>query len=236
LRYAGESHGFKYAAGIGYSDWSGTGSLNTRGCSIIGGTTAAASSVQSPTGSADCNQLGLSASIIHVDTGLFFTGAYGVKQDDNRQAAFAAAAIVAGQVPGAVDDSDDFYSLMGGIEQKFGQVGKTLGKTTFYGNYEHYNTGGIIGGNSFTATGRPRNLSDLFGTAGVFLGSGADIDVWGAGLNQNVEAASLDLYLAWQRAEADISGSRNGSTSGPGATTVSTEPIDMIMSGAVIKF
>jgi hypothetical protein len=236
LRYAGESHGFKYAAGIGYSDWSGSGSLNTRGCSIIGGTTAAASSVQSPTGSADCNQLGLSASIIHVDTGLFFTGAYGVKHDDNRQAAFAAAAIAAAQVPGAVDDSDDFYSLMGGIEQKFGQVGKTLGKTTFYGNYEHYNTGGIIGGNSLTATGRPRNLNNLFGTAGVFLGSGADIDVWGAGVNQNVESASLDLYLAWQRAEADISGSLNGSASGPGATTVSTEPIDMIMSGAVIKF
>ena len=57
LRYAGESHGFKYAAGIGYQDWSGSGSLNDRGCSIINGTVVAANSNQSLTGSADCNTL-----------------------------------------------------------------------------------------------------------------------------------------------------------------------------------
>jgi hypothetical protein len=236
LRYAGESHGFKYAGGIGYSSWTGEGSLNSRGCSVEGGSVVAPSAAQTTDGSSECTTLGLSGSVIHVETGLFFTGAYGIKRDDNRQAAFSAAAISVGQTPGAVDDSDDFYSLMGGIEQKFGQVGKALGKTTFYGNYEHYNTGAFIGGNSLTATGRPRNLSNVFGVGGTVLGSGAEIDVWGAGVNQNVEAASLDLYLAWQRAEADISGSLNGSSSGPGATTVSTEPIDMIMSGAVIKF
>ncbi len=118
LRYAGESHGFKYAAGIGYQDWSGSGSLNDRGCSIINGTVVAANSEQSLTGSADCNTLGLSASIIHVDTGLFFTGAYGVKHDEHRQAAFAAAAVANLQAPGAVDQSDDFYSLQAGVERK----------------------------------------------------------------------------------------------------------------------
>ena len=178
----------------------------------------------------------MSASIIHVDTGLFFTGAYGVKHDEHRQAAFAAAAVAAGQAPGAVDQSDDFYSLQAGVERKFGDHLGKLGRTTLYGNYEHYDTGGIIAGNSFTATGRPRNLNNVFGVGGVFLGSGSDINVWGAGVNQNVENASLDLYLAWQRAESEITGSRNGSANGPGAQTISIEPIDLVMSGAVIKF
>jgi len=140
-----------------------------------------------------------------------------------------------GVTPGSVDDSDNFYSLMAGIEQKFGALGK-LGKSTIYGNYEHYDTGGIIAGNGQTATGKPRSLTALFGSPVGLLGSGAEIDVWGAGFNQNIEAASLDLYIAWQRAEADISASRNGASNGANAATVNVEPIDMIMSGAVIKF
>jgi len=139
-------------------------------------------------------------------------------------------------MPGAVDQSDVLFAPGRRRAKVWRHLGK-LGRTTVYGNYEHYNTGGIIGGNSFTATGRPRDLRNLFNTGAVtFLGSGADIDVWGAGVNQNIEAASLDVYLAWQRAEADITGSRNGSANGPGAQTISIEPIDMIMSGAVIKF
>ena len=87
-----------------------------------------------------------------------------------------------------------------------------------------------------SATARPRDLHVLFGTGGTFLGSGTDINVWGVGVNQNFEAASLDLYLAWQRAQADISGSRNGASDGADAKTISVEPIDIVMSGAVIKF
>ena len=238
LRYAGEHGGFKYAGGIGYGQYSGTGSLNERGCAIINGT--GAYTTQSETGQADCSTLGLSASIIHVESGLFVTGAYGIKWDDNRNAAFAAVAPVG--TAGKVDDSDEFYSLQAGIERKLGALG-TLGRSTIYGNYEHYDTGAIIAGSGQTATSRPRNLASgtgagalFFGQGGTFLGSGAEIDVWGAGFNQNIEAASIDLYIAWQRAEADVSVSRNGAKNGADARSLSVEPIDLVMSGAVIKF
>jgi hypothetical protein len=231
LRYAGDFSGIKIAAGIGYSSWTGQGSLNTRGCAIdnaTGGT----GSAQSDTGSSSCQQLGLSGSILHEKTGLFFTGAYGIKWDDNRDKVFEAIVASPGQ---QVDDSDDFYSLQAGVERKFeGAIG-TLGKTTLYGEYEHYNTGAIISGNGATATARPRSLANLFNTAGI-LGAGADIDVWGLGVNQNIEKSALDLYAAWRHAEADVYGSTNGVKGGPGAQTLSIEPIDLIMTGARISF
>lgn len=232
LRYAGEHGGFKFAGGIGYSAWTGQGSLNTRGCSIVqtGGL-----SLQFTDGKSECEQLGLSASIMHVDTGIYFTGAYGIKWDENREASFK----VVSPSAGSIDDSDSFYSLMVGVEQKFGSLGK-LGKTTVYGEYEHYDTGAIIGGNSATATGRPRNLANLFaGTglpAGNYFGAGADIDVWGIGFNQNIEAAALDVYIGWRRAEAEIYGSSTGVKGGPNARTIDIEAIDTVMGGSRIQF
>jgi hypothetical protein len=134
-----------------------------------------------------------------------------------------------------VDDSDDFYQILAGVERKFdGELGK-LGKTTIYGEFEHYDTGAIISGNGLTATARPRSLATLFGVVGE-LGAGADIDIWGLGVNQNIEKAALDLYAAWRRAEADVYGSTNGVQNGPNARTLSIEPIDLIMTGARIQF
>jgi predicted porin len=211
LRYAGEFGGFKLAGGIGYSDWSDNGPLNLRGCAI-----------DPATQDASCSQLGLSASVLHIETGLFVTGGYGIKWDGNRDAAFGA----------NVDDTDDFYFLNAGVERKF----NLLGKTTLYGEWEHYDTGAIIAANGATATALPRNLASLFGVGGTFRGAGTDINVWGLGLNQNIEAAALDLYVAWRRAEADIYGSNNGVKNGPGAQTLSVEPIDLIMTGARIQF
>ena len=213
VRYAGEFSGVKLAGGIGYSAWTGVGGLNTRGCAI-----------NPATQDSECSQLGLSGSVLHEKTGLFVTGSYGIKWDENRQAAFGA----------PVDDEDQFYQIQAGIERKYdGPLGK-LGKTTIYGEYEHYDTGAIIAGNGQTATALPRNLASVFGVA--TRGAGADIDIWGLGINQNVEAAALDLYAAWRRADADIFGSTNGVKNGPNASTVSVEPIDMIMTGARIQF
>jgi predicted porin len=218
IRYASEFEGFKLAGGIGYSEWSGLGPLNTRGCAI---------DVPGDAGEADCSQLGLSASILHDKTGLFATGSYGIKWDDNRQAAFGGAPI---------EDEDQFYQILAGVERKYdGELGK-LGKTTVYGEYEHYDTGAIIAGNGQTATGRARSVAALFNVPAPFLGAGADIDVWGVGFNQNIEKAALDLYVAWRHAEADVFGSTNGVKGGPGAQTLSIEPIDLIMSGARIQF
>jgi hypothetical protein len=235
LRYAGEYSGFKVAGGIGYSDWNGVGSLNDRGCAIddpTGGT----GSTQNDNGNADCQQLGLSASILHEKTGLFVTGSYGIKWDENRDKIFELIAPSAGK---SVDDEDDFYQILAGVEKKFdGELGK-LGKTTVYGEFEHYDTGAIIAGNGQTATGRPRSFASNFGLnpgAAANLGAGADIDIWGGGINQNIESAALDLYLAYRRSEADVFLSDTGVKGDTGANTVKVAPLHLIMTGARIQF
>lgn len=218
LRYAGEHAGFKFAGGIGYAAWVGQGPLNSRGCAISGG-------------KSDCETLGLSGSVMHSDSGLYFTGAYGIKWDNNREAAFKA--VVPGV--GKIEDSDSFYSLMVGVERKFGVLGE-LGKSTIYGEFEHYDTGAIISGNGATASAAPRSLNSLFGLVGSYYGAGADIDVWGIGFNQNIEKASMDLYIAWRHAEGEVYGSNNGAKGGPNARTVDIEAMDMIMGGSRIQF
>jgi hypothetical protein len=229
LRYAGEHDGFKFAGGIGYADWVGTAAIppaapivgtNDRGCAIV-----------PATGHSDCETLGLSASILHEKTGLFVTGSYGIKWDHERSASFAGA---------PVDEDDSFYQVLAGVEKKFeGPLGK-LGKSTLYGEYEHYDTGAIISGNGDAANYLPRAITGVglanLGGGAAQLGSGADIDVLGGGVNQNFEAAALDLYLAYRWAQADVSVSDNGVQGGPGSGTFKFEPLHLIMSGARIQF
>ena len=101
LRYAGEHGGFKFAGGIGYAAWTGVGSQNTRGCSIdVEDAASPPAPGQFDEGKSECSQLGLSASIIHVESGLFATGGYGIKWDDKRSASFNGITNFTG-VPGA---------------------------------------------------------------------------------------------------------------------------------------
>ena len=171
----------------------------------------------------------MSGSIQHVETGLFVSGAYGIKWDRNRQDTFDLN--VAGAQ--AIDDEDSFYYVQAGIERKF----NSLGKTTIYGEYEHYDTGAGISGSGLTATGRPAsfNQNNGFARATGFL-AGADIDVWGFGINQQVDSAALDLYLGYRYSEADLLVTNNGSRSGGAATTYEVEGVHLVMTGAQIKF
>ncbi|MEQ1696995.1 MAG: hypothetical protein ABL901_14255 [Hyphomicrobiaceae bacterium] len=115
LRYAGEFSGFKLAAGIGYEVTTdgnvtptGTGERNCIN-NVVGG-----SDVQ-------CQQLGISGSIMHVPTGLFVTGVYGQRSDDK-----------------ATNNKEStHWRAVAGIEQKF----TSLGKTTLFGEYAQFDIG-----------------------------------------------------------------------------------------------
>jgi hypothetical protein len=252
LRYAAEHHGYRVVGGIGYSAWSGVGSLNTRGCSIDINDQPVTlpspnSNSQFDTGESECSQLGLSGSVMHLDTGLFVTGAYGIKWDDNRSAAFnglTSAGLGPGFTPASsVDDTDSFYSATIGIEQKLKHLGlDKFGKTTIFADYEHYDTGAIISANGLTATGRPRSFgpgNGFGGPGGVTynqLGSGAEIDVWGVGFNQNFESAALDTYVVYRWAESELTTTDNGAENGPNAHKWDFVPIQMLMAGSRISF
>jgi predicted porin len=218
LRYAGEFSGFRVAAGVGYkqqndnggkagADWQVCADLTEPG---IGGTTAT-----SPTKSAvDCNAIGLSGSIMHVPSGLFVYGSWGRIDDKNRKALYVA----------NVKDEDKHWYIQGGIEQKF----FALGKTTIYGEYGNYETGAGL-----AAFGQRADFSADFGR--TFLAS-SDVTVWGIGIVQNVEAAAMDLFLAYRNFSADLVVSNTGTTFSGSPASRAVEDMQIVMTGAIIRF
>jgi hypothetical protein len=120
LRYSGLVGGqFKVGAGIAYgvltdrdSAIASTSTLGNNGClpeSAIGGI--------------DCHQLGMSGSVMHLPTGLFVYGAYGIKSDDN--------------APDGEDDDSSFWYIQGGIEKNW----LPYGPTTLFAEFERFDTG-----------------------------------------------------------------------------------------------
>jgi hypothetical protein len=122
LRYGGEFNGIRLAAGIAYAQW--TDGTSTAGGGGTAGPERGCVDANGPAGlgtDVKCDELGLSASVMHVPTGLFVTGAYGYREDDKR---------VTLAIPGN-RNKDEFWNIMAGVEQKF----FPLGKTTIYGEY-----------------------------------------------------------------------------------------------------
>ena len=203
LRYAGEFSGLKLAAGIAYAQWTQ---------SDAGGTTCRAITVAGASSDTECETLGLSVSLLHTQTGLFGNFAYGYLQDDRRVAALNGTAGLTGRV----DDRDEFYWFQGGIQQKWLPVGKS----TIYGEY-YRGEFGTSGGNLLNAG---------FGAAAVANNRivGSEVDMWGFGFNQSIDAAAMDLYVGYRNYEADV-------TLGGGKAT-GLQDFQAVMTGAIIRF
>ena len=120
LRYSGlVAKEFKVGAGIAYgvltdrdSAINVTSTLGNNGCLP-----------ESATGPIDCRQLGMSGSVMHIPTGLFAYGAYGIKMDDN--------------APAGEQDESSFWYIQAGIEKKW----LPYGATTLFAEYEEFDTG-----------------------------------------------------------------------------------------------
>ena len=203
LRYAGEFSGFKLAFGIGYE-------RTTEGPSAAAPVPPAADARSAgserncfisagPSFDSSCEQFGASGSIMHVPTGLFVNGYYGWRRDDNSAAAVALA-----------DHTSTRWGVMGGIEQKF----MPLGKTTIYGEYAQWSVGT---NNTFT------------GALGVNGAAGSDMSMWGVGINQNIEAAAMDIYLQYR----NYNGIETHTAAG---VTTAYDNIQLIMGGGKINF
>jgi predicted porin len=234
LKYKGEHHGFKIVGAAGYAAYSDgnarvSGQLGTippstsnlRGCSRLPEMSDAGAPAN---GDVDCDEFGISGSAMHIETGLFVTGAYGIRRDDLRKALF-----LNQQATANIDDDDDFWSVQAGIERKFIE----LGKTTLYGEYWQANTGAGISGRGSDAT---YAFAGIPAIAGNYSQVSSDISYWGLGVNQHIEAAAMDLYLAYRHHQGSADLSANGSASGGSFTKVDFEDLDIVMSGAMIKF
>jgi predicted porin len=212
LRYKADFAGFKLAAGIAY------GKETTEGGDAQGqiGNCNQSSSPNTrttpPNQGVDCEQYGGSLSVMHTETGLYVNFAAGESIDDNAALLFNDTG----------DDESTFYSIEGGIERKFVE----LGKTTIFGQYYDADTG---------STGR----AFISATDGLASGAnariaGADLQMWGGGIVQGIDAAAMSLYLYYRHVEADFE-LRNGS-SGAAIATPGIEDLDIVVAGGIIKF
>ncbi len=219
LRYAGEFSGFKLAAGVAYSDVTDGYDISTstglsqngaRGCAKVLGAASTGHDVS-------CNELGASASLMHVPTGLYVTGAYGRKSDDNRVL-----------IDPAIRKTDQFYMIQAGIEQKF----FPLGKSTLFGEYYQGDFGPVnvtpqLGDTSQQSKARS---SGAFTAAGISnnVWTSTSASMWGIGFNQNIEAAAMDIYVGYRNVSTDATLKTQGK--------VTFDDIQIVTTGAVIKF
>lgn len=199
LIYKGEVGDFKLAGRIGYAEYTDEGSGPGSGhCAVVNG-------------ASDCNEFGLSGTVMHQPTGLFVYGAYGRKQDDLRADLFNANV--------DVDDEDQIWYVQAGIERRW----SALGKTSIFGSYRHDDVGSA------------NDESFNFG-ANVVDGvvQGTDIDTWSVGVVQNIEAAAMDLYLIYSNVQGDLA--VVDSVSGASQGTIDLDTLQLLQAGARIQF
>jgi hypothetical protein len=213
LRYAGEHHGWRVAAGIGYEN--ATDRQTSAACAQVG----AACINNSNAGPADLTAVkpeveawGAGLSLLHVATGFFAQGHY-------LAADFSSTGNSGywGQVANKAD-----------AEQWLIQVGITrnwtgLGNTAFYGEYSKNEDWGAGKGAGRTYA------NTALGAAATAVNNvtATDMRVWGLGVVQNLDAAATELYLSYRNFSADVTA---------GGAKLDTEDFHAIISGARVKF
>lgn len=157
LRYAGEHHGFRVAFGIGYymdTDFSsgpGVVVVNVEDERVMG-----------------------SASIMHVATGLWMTGAFGHREIDREGVT-------------GIPDADYWY-IAGGLTRNF----TGFGNTVFFVEYSN--------SNDFLAQ---TGYSSTTGLTYTPTTTRSDVDMWGIGVVQHLDAAASELFLTYKNFSAD---------------------------------
>lgn len=156
LRYAGEFSGFKVLAGAGYrhgivvNGWGSTGVVDNDFL--------------------DLDTWTLTASTMHVKSGLFIGGTYG-RGDGDLLAGLTSLFNVNG-----IDAKTTGWQINGGIEQRWFAVGKT----TLFGEY------GDVSADA--------DWNDTFRNYTVSANGSLGYTYWGFGAVQSVNDAALDLY------------------------------------------
>jgi hypothetical protein len=198
-RYAGEFAGFRLAAAAAYC-WN---------CGFVGDVSdnQGAAFFTPVTESADVTKIQGSASILHVASGLYLTGALGRVSYD-------------GPTNGEIGRPDTtFWYVQGGISKNW----TGLGNTVLYGEYSRVNDGFTC----FVAS----CAASFGGNAGDIVDS-SQVDVWGIGIVQHIDAAAMELYLAYRNYGASLHSPEANNLVG----TINANDLSIVMGGARIRF
>jgi predicted porin len=205
-RYRAENNGFRVAAAITYGE-------NTE-LRPSGGSYAFACLGQIPGAPTDssCNQLGMSASLMHDPTGLYTNVAYGQSIDNliDETSRFRG-------VDGA-EDKTWFWAMEAGIQRKF----VPIGTTTLFGQY-YYDEGGSNAIRNIRENGRPARILD---TGYSYIGGG---------VVQMVDQAALELYLYYRHSTAEMT-LLPGTSGNATPIDLDLEDLDVVTAGALIRF
>ena len=211
LRYVEDFGSVRFAAGIGYA-WSGDNDIN---CANLSQGVSAPQVQQS---AVNCTYWGGSASIMHVPTGLYLTGAYGELNDKNRDVLFGR----------NVDNKDSGWYVQAGIQQKW----FSLGNTTVYGEYLEASGGASVAAGARNSVANTDALNSLNSTADIIGTSGKQ---WGFGITQAIDAAAMVIYIAYKHGEMDLTLQQRSNLT----NIAKSNPIDdwqAVVMGATIKF
>jgi hypothetical protein len=150
----------------------------------------------------DMEYFQLGVYVQHVSTGLFGLFNYGTLEAD-----------YAGIGGPSVDDIDTYY-FKGGLRTKFNH----LGATVFYGEFLRGNDGAAA----------PVGPGGTLLSVGIGGGS-SELDVWGLGVVQEVDAAAMSVWIKYRNLSLDVEGPFV-----PVGTTI--EDFDYVGIGGLINF
>ncbi len=217
LRYKGEFGDVKFEAGIGYLEVIDGAELAVCAGAEVDNISPDGETVHS---NQDCQSYGGSFSVLHEKSGLFLSFGSGLKVDNliRDTQRFSGT---------NVDEAQFFWAVQGGVEKKFND----LGKTTIYGEYYNYDGGG--------GTRRTVRAGDALNPTGV--GNWAewysDVDIFGAGIAQGIDSAAMIVYLSYRHVEGELQLRQlNGTVANGPVADAPLDDLDLLLTGAVIKF
>jgi hypothetical protein len=173
----------------------------------------------------DCESLQLSASMLHVASGLYLSGGYAKLSDNNSRDALNATLTVPGSATASGDSS--FWWIQGGWQAKLNPLGSTI----FWGQYLDVETGlGVAGQNVQTlAAGDVINS-----TGGVALIAGGNTQAWSLGISQNIDAAAMTLYMGFHNYSTE--GTLINRATGVKSKANAIDDMQVFFTGATIRF
>jgi len=222
LKYAGEHHGFRFAAGAAYTQVSDANLAAVAGNNHFNGcadTVNFGPAVGMTRGDRDCSSFALAGSLMHVATGLFITGNYGQRTDNARKEAFALGTTID---PALISSKDTNWGVRGGIEKNW----TGMGNTTLFGEYNVADGTPLAAGAS-----QSTDAALVAGAAQTIVNS--EVTTWGFGVVQSFDAAALDIYLAYRNISADV---RSSTAANVTTNITDIKDFQLITLGAIMKF
>jgi hypothetical protein len=220
LRYAGEFSGFRVAAAAAYESSEAEERMaSASGLGQISGTN---------------TNLGFSASILHVGSGLFLQGSHITFRRANLDNAKPTPLSPNTAQDGGYD-TGTLWHVQGGIAKNW----TGLGNTALYGEYAQGRnlqrtfspvTDQIAAGDIvfFTDT----KGDNIVSPAAIQAVNGSNVyTMWGLGVVQNIDAAAMELYLAFRNHSLNRNGESTGANAG-----VAVNDIQTVMGGVRIAF